>query len=165
MEDLYPWIVTAHILGAFVFAMAHGVNLFVAFRVRGDRDPERIRAYLELSGASISMTYAGLGVLLLGGIAAAWIGGWFGFGWTWLSLGLLVGLSLLMFQRGSVYYNEVRHAVGLRSFQDKPDAPPPMPLPPDALARLLGTRRPEELAVTGGLGLAVIVWLMVAKPF
>jgi hypothetical protein len=165
MEDLYPWIVIAHILGAFLFALAHGVNLFVAFKVRSEREPERIRALLELSGSSITATYAGLLILLVAGIAAAWSRGWFGFGWPWLSLGLVVGLSVVMFQRGSVYYNAVRHAVGLRSFQDKPDAPPPRPLPSDALATLLQTRRPEELAAVGGLGLGVLVWLMVAKPF
>jgi hypothetical protein len=165
MEDLYPWIVIAHILGAFLFALAHGVNLFVAFKVRSEREPERIRALLELSGSSITATYAGLLILLVAGIAAAWSRGWFGFGWPWLSLGLVVGLSVVMFQRGSVYYNAVRHAVGLRSFQDKPDAPPPRPLPSDALATLLQTRRPEELAAVGGLGLGVLEWLMVAKPF
>jgi hypothetical protein len=165
LEDLYYWIVVAHILGAFAFAMAHGVNLFVAFRVRAEREPERIRAYLELSGASIAMSYVGLLVLLVAGILAALAHGWFAFGWTWLSLGLVVGISILMFLRGSTYYSEVRHAVGLRAFQDKPDLPLPRPLPPDALTRLLDTRRPEELAVTGGLGLGVIVWLMVSKPF
>jgi hypothetical protein len=165
LENLYPWIVVAHILGAFMFAMAHGVNLFVAFRVRAERDPERIRAYLDLSGQSIGMTYAGLGILLLAGIAMAVMHGWFGFAWTWLSLALVVGLTVLMYIRGSIYYGEVRHAVGLRTYLDKPDAPPPKPLPPDALARLLDSRRPEELAVIGGLGFGVIVWLMVAKPF
>jgi hypothetical protein len=80
-------------------------------------------------------------------------------------LGLLVGLSVVMFWRGSMYYNDVRHAVGLRAFQDKPDMPLPRPLPPEGLERLLDTRRPEELTAIGGLGLGVIVWLMVAKPF
>ena len=83
-------------------------------------------------------------------------------GW---SLGLLIVLSLLMFQRGSVYYNAVRRAVGLRTYQDKPDAPLPRPLPMEDVERLLASRRPEELAVVGGLGLGVIIWLMVAKPF
>ena len=165
LEDLYPWLVVAHILGAFMFAMAHGVNLFVAFRVRAERDPERIRAYLELSGQSIAMTYAGLGILLLAGITTAVMHGWFGLAWTWLSLALVIGLTIMMYIRGSLYYGEVRHAVGLKNYQDKPDAPPPKPLPADALARLLDSRRPEELAIVGGLGLGIIVWLMVTKPF
>jgi hypothetical protein len=165
VEDLYPWLVIAHILGALVFAMAHGVNLFVAFRVRRELDKDRIRAYLELSGASITMTYAGLLVVLVTGILAGVAHGWFAFAWTWLSIAVLVGLSVLMFVRGSGYYTEIRHAVGLRSFLDKPDAPLPQPLPPDALARLLESRRPEELTVTGGLGLGVLVSLMVIKPF
>jgi hypothetical protein len=165
LEGLYPWIVVAHILGAFIFAMAHGVSLFVAYRIRAERDAERIRAYLELSAASVGMTYAGLGILLVAGIAAAIMHGWFGFGWTWLSLGLLLALAVLMYWRGTMYYAEVRHGVGLKSYVDKPEAPAPTPLPADALARLLDNRRPEELAIIGGLGLGVIVWLMVTKPF
>ena len=164
-QELYPLIVVAHILGGFIFAMAHGVSLFVAFRIRGQHDPDRIRAYLELSGGTVPMMYAGLLILLVAGIGAAIMRGWFGFGWPWLSLGLLVGLALLMYQRGSVYYNQVRRAVGLRTYQDKPDAPVPAPRPTEEVVRLLNTRRPEELAVVGGLGLGMIIWLMVAKPF
>jgi hypothetical protein len=165
LERFYDLFVVAHILGAFIFAMAHGVNLFVAFRIRSERDVDRIRAYLELSGQSIGMTYAGLAILLVAGIATAVMHGWFGFLWTWLALGLVIVLAILMFARGSLYYGEVRHAVGLKSYQDKPDAPAPRPLSPETVARLLDSRRPEELAIVGGLGLGIIVWLMVAKPF
>ena len=165
MEDLYPWIVVAHVLGALLFALAHGVSVLVAFSLRPERDPIRIRAFLDLSGSSLGLTYGGLLVLLLAGIVAGVAHGWFAYAWPWVAIVILVLIAILMSLRGSMYYAEVRHAVGLRSFLDKPDAPTPKPASPEALARLLATRRPEELAVEGGLGLAVLVWLMVAKPF
>ena len=36
---------------------------------------------------------------------------------------------------------------------------------PDQLGAMLASQRPIWLAVIGGVGLAVIVWLMVVKPF
>jgi MFS family permease len=165
VEDLYPWLVIAHVIGAFVFAMAHGVSVYVAFKIRAERDPARIRALLELSGATIGTVWAGLGLLLLAGIVAMVWAGWWRYGWTWAAIIILVLLAITMSQRGSLYYSRVRHAVGMRAYQDPPDRPLPEPLPPPQLAALLATRRPEELAVTGGLGLVVIIWLMIATPF
>ena len=42
--DWYPWIVLAHVIGAFGFILAHGVSAFVAFRIRADRRPEQVLA-------------------------------------------------------------------------------------------------------------------------
>jgi len=32
--EWYPWVVLAHVIGAFGFVFAHGVSAFVAFRLR-----------------------------------------------------------------------------------------------------------------------------------
>ena len=37
MAELYPWFVYVHILGLVIFAVCHGVSMFVAFRVRANR--------------------------------------------------------------------------------------------------------------------------------
>jgi hypothetical protein len=162
---LYPWLVIAHVLGAFVFALAHGVSVFVGLRLRTERDPARIRALLELSGTSIGTAWAGLAVLFIAGVVAMIWHGWWRYGWTWASITVLVALAIAMSQRGSLYYNAVRRAVGMRTYQDPPDRPLPEPAAPDVLDRLLSTRRAEELAATGFAGLAVLIWLMIAKPF
>ena len=36
--DWQPWLVFAHVLGAFTFVLAHGVSIFVALRLRSERD-------------------------------------------------------------------------------------------------------------------------------
>jgi hypothetical protein len=51
------------------------------------------------------------------------------------------------------------------SSADKKGEPPAAPLPPDELARLLDTRRPEAIALVGFGGLALLIWLMELKPF
>lgn len=166
--DWHPWIVYAHILGAFAFAAGHGVSATVAFRLRSERDPARIRTILDLSFYSLSGTSLmsiGFLVLFLSGIAAGFTGGYWGTGWIWVSLALLVLITGLMTPLGGMHYNKVRAAIGQKSPRDKSDAPPPDPLPADQLERLLVAPHPWILAAVGGVGFAVIVALMVLKPF
>lgn len=164
MEDLYPLLVVAHVAGAFLFALAHGVSVFVAFRLRHEVELERIRALLELSASTVGVAYASLLLLLLAGIAATIWHGWWRYGWPWLGLSVLIGVAVHMSQRGTIHYGRVRHAAGLRAYGDPPDRPAPQPAP-DLLRRLLASPRPEELAISGGVGLLINIWLMVAKPF
>lgn len=163
--DVYPWVVFLHIAGAFVFAIAHGVSGFVAFNVRAQRDPERIKVLLETSSFSLGAMYVGLLALLIGGIAAGIMGGHFARGWIWAALILLVAITVAMYVLASRFYAQVRSAVGLASMNDQKGAPPPAPLGPAELAALLDNRRPEVLVTIGGVGLLLIIWLMVVKPF
>jgi hypothetical protein len=166
--EWHAWIVYAHILGAFAFAAGHGVSATVAFRLRTERDPVRIGTLLDLSLYSVSPTALmsiGFIVLFLSGIAAGFTGGYWGKGWIWGSLVLLVVITGLMTPLGGMHYNKVRAAIGQKAPRDKTDAPPPMPLPADQLERLLVSPRPWQLAGLGGIGFALIVYLMVFKPF
>jgi hypothetical protein len=69
-----PWLVFAHILGAFTFVLAHGVSVFVALRVRGERDPSRITVLLDLSKSAVVIAAIAVAFLLLTGIAAGFVG-------------------------------------------------------------------------------------------
>jgi hypothetical protein len=53
-QDWHPWIVYAHVLGAFAFAAGHGVAATMAFRFRFERDPSRIAAIPTLAVAAVS---------------------------------------------------------------------------------------------------------------
>jgi hypothetical protein len=74
--DWYPWVVLAHVLGAFGFVFAHGVSAFVAFRLRAARSPEQVTTLMGLSSSSLTLAYASLLVLLVAGIAAGFMGDW-----------------------------------------------------------------------------------------
>ncbi|HET9521133.1 MAG TPA: DUF2269 family protein [Candidatus Limnocylindrales bacterium] len=161
--DLYPWLVLVHVLAAFGFALSHGVSAFVSFAVRRERDPERIKALLDLSSTAIGGLYASLLTLLVAGIAAGIMGNWFGRGWIWASLGILIVVAVAMYAMATRYYAEIRSAVGYPP-RDK-TAAMPAPASREQLATMLDTRRPEAIAVVGLGGLALIVWLMVVKPF
>lgn len=165
LEDLYPLLVVVHVMAALLFALAHGVSVAVALRLRTERDLDRVRALLDLSASTIGTVYASLVLLVLAGVVAAvWHNWLFRYAWPWLALAILVLSMLTMHQRGSIYYNAVRRAAGLRTYQDPPDRPAP-PVNETVLWRLLRSYRAEELAITGTVALAVTTWLMVAKPF
>ena len=154
----YRWWVLLHILGVAIFLAAHGVSMWVAFKVRSERDRTRIETLLQLSGSSVALMYAGLLVLLIGGVIAGFAGQWWSFGWIWLAIGLLVMISGVMMGVASPYYRRVKEAVKLR--------PSGVPRVSDEeLDELLQARAPIVSGWLGVATLAAIVWLMVWKPF
>ena len=162
--DLYPWVVLVHVAAAFAFALSHGVSAFASFRMRSERDPLKIRALLELSSMTLGTMYTAFVVLLVAGIAGGIMRGWFAMGWIWAALGVLLAVSVAMYALATRYYGTLRLAVGLEAY-GAPKGTPPGAASPEELARLLDTRRPEAIAVVGIVGLLVILWLMILKPF
>jgi hypothetical protein len=156
--------VFVHVLAAFGFVLAHGASALVAFRVRAEREPQRIAALLDLSFASTYTMYLSLLVLFVAGVAAGVVGAWFGRLWIWAAIAVLVAVTGAMLVFAVPYYERVSAAVGRPSPRSRPEQPPP-PAPPGELAALLDSRRPEVITAIGGVGLALLVWLMVFKPF
>jgi hypothetical protein len=163
--EWYPWIVFAHVLGAFGFALGHGASAFAAFRLRAERDRARIEALLDVSSMSLALLYASLLVLLAAGIGAGFIGEWWDELWIWVSIGILVVVLVVMWAVASPYYMGLRKDLGRDGREAKPGEPPAQPLSDEALVARLDSARPYWLAAVGSIGLAAIVWLMVLKPF
>ncbi|HEV8682557.1 MAG TPA: hypothetical protein VGS09_07270 [Actinomycetota bacterium] len=166
---MYPWWVFVHILGAFAFLLVHGVSVAMALALRREREPVRIQALLGLSRVYLNVTYASLLVLLIAGIVAGFLGHWWGRGWIWAALAILVALWVSMSLLGTSFYDRVRIAVGTEPMYGRrkkvwlQERPPPAT--PAELDALLGSNRPFLLTWMGLIGLAVILWLMVLKPF
>jgi hypothetical protein len=164
MRGMYEIVVFLHVLGAFAFVLAHGVSMITSFRLRSERDPTRQAALLELSGTGIGLMYIGLGLLLLAGIVAGFMGGHWGRLWIWAALGILVLVIAVMYVVATPFYGRMRAAAGVPGTEQTAAKLSPPATPPD-LEQLATSNRPMLLAVVGGLGLAVIVWLMLFKPF
>lgn len=166
--DLSPylmWFVFLHIVSAFAFALAHGVSIYVAFRVREERDAARMLALLDLSGQALATaTYGLLGVLLFG-ILAGIAGSWFSQAWPWLSIGLLVVIGIAMTPAIGMHMVALRLALGQRSPRAKAGEPDPVALPFDEVVAMAQTKRPEVTLAIGGIGLAALLYLMTFKPF
>jgi hypothetical protein len=113
--DLYPWLLVFHVLCVLAFLAIHGVSMGVWWRVRRERDRERLAAWFELSGSYMtSMLVTGL--LLIGsgivvGIAAGW---WFnGQWWLWVSIILLAAIVQSMNALNAIPMVEMRRGLGI----------------------------------------------------
>src|SRR5919109_1964628 len=147
----YTWWVYLHVAGALVFVAAHCVCMGVALRLRGERDPRRIMALLDLSSTSISGLYVGLVLLLAGGIVAGFVGDWWSRAWIWVALGTLVARMAFMYAVASPYYKRLRTIVG--AMVEGSEA-----VSSDRLALLLAGPRAVVLAVVGLVGLLFILY-------
>jgi small-conductance mechanosensitive channel len=153
---MFAWLVTLHVLGVVLFLVTHGVSMWTAFRVRRERNREVLAAMLGMSARSNQVMYLGLILLGIGGIGAAASAGWLATGWVMASYVVFLAVLLAMFMIASPYYYRLRDS--LEGTQKVPR------LDDEELRVRLQTRRPEVLALVGGGGLAVLVWLMAVKP-
>jgi hypothetical protein len=165
MTEFYPWIVLLHIVGAFLFALSHGVAVWMVVRLRAETDPRRITALLDLSSTSLNGLYLGLLLLLVGGIWAGIVGSWFGRGWIWAAIGVLVAIVIAMYLIATPYFARLRTAIGQRPRDLAKDAPDPVALPDSDIAALAAGAPMAQLTGIGFGGLVIILWLMVVKPF
>src|SRR5260370_27863841 len=98
---MYRWLIFLHVLAVFTFLLAHGASAAVSFRLRGERVVARVQVLLELSRGANAVADAALLVLLAAGIAAGFMGNWWGHYWIWTALGLLLLISDVMTTLGS----------------------------------------------------------------
>src|SRR5262249_55072408 len=140
---LYQWIVYVHILAVFAFLLAHGTATAITFKLRGERQIERLRTLLDLSQSMRSLGSFSLLVLLLAGILLAFMGNWWAPGWILTPLILLVLMSVAMWVLASRPLARARQLVAASSAA-KMD---------QQLSTLLAAPNPLVLSVIGGVGL------------
>ena len=162
---MHAWMVFLHVIAVFSFLLAHGVSAAVSFALVRERDTVRIKSLLSLSAQSYPVMYLSLLVLLIFGIVAGFTGKWWGEGWIWVSLVLLIRLRRAMGGLGGAVYGKARKAAGLPYFESGKTRPPVEPAPVEELLELLAQGKPILIAVIGYIGIALITWLMMFKPF
>ena len=169
MIDLAPyhqWIVFVHILGVFLFLLAHGASAAVLLRLRGEREPHAVLTLVDLSSRSINVMAVGLLLWFFGGIAAGFSGNFWTSGrlWIWASLVVAVVVIGLMTPLGRSYLNRVRTALGIDP-KGKPGQELGAHVDGAALDDAIRSGRPMLLASIGLGAVAVLTWLMMFKPF
>jgi hypothetical protein len=159
----YLTLVFLHVLGVIVFALGHGTSVAVAFRLRKESDHARIAAMLDVSSWSTGLMYLGLLLIVVPGIVLGFLGGYWGAWWLWISIALLVLVMGAMYGVASPYYLKLRAATGA-TIQPAAKAKLDGVDTSAAVTSLAASSRPMTLAIIGGVGLAVILWLMIAQP-
>jgi len=163
--DLYPWVVTAHVFFVIIAFGAHGTSVFAMFQARRERDRARLAAVLDLSQASLGVAGVGLVLALILGIVAAVMGGHFSRLWPWAAIGVVIVVFGAMTPIGATPMSNLRKALGLPGRGDRPSDAPRQPGSDADLRAAQARLRPELLSMIGVATIAVLVWLMEAKPF
>lgn len=160
---MQPIIVLVHVVSALVFIVAHAVSAVAIFQVRAESDRVKLTAILNRSASALLIATIAVIVVLISGIVAGIIGSSFGRLWIWVALVLLVGVGGAMTPFAAIPMANVRTALGIQKV--KAGEPAPAPLGDSELAAARAALRPELVAGFGTVGLLVIIWLMLAKPF
>ena len=165
MFVLYKPVLFIHIFFGFLYMLSHGASATVAYRLRQESGLERVRVLLDLSSSSFTLMYLALLAMLLGGIALGFLGRFWSSGWIWASLVLLVVVLVSMSLMASRHFHRIRKAAGLPYLDGTKEHPPVDPASPEELRQLLQSGRPHLITLIGIGGWAVILWLMIFKPF
>jgi predicted integral membrane protein DUF2269 len=154
----YLWIKWAHIASVFLLLATHGVSMTVLYRIRRERDRAKILSLVGLSGETITPMYVSLGLILLTGVLAGLKIKAFGQVWVWLAIVLLVLTAALMGALARPYFARVKAACEVR--------PSGVPRVSDEeLGEILTSSTAHVISAVGVIGLLVILYLMVFKPF
>jgi plastocyanin len=154
---VHRWWVFLHIAGAFGFLMAHGVSAYVTLKLPKEREPARVAQLLELSASSVGFMWNSIGVLLVGGIAAGFTGHFWGQGWIWAAIVLLIVVMAAMYAMGTTWAKRLRTISGAMAGGTEA-------VSSAQFEEILRSKRPYTIAAIGFVGLLLILWLMIFKP-
>ncbi|MEO7804979.1 MAG: DUF2269 family protein [Actinomycetota bacterium] len=155
---MYQWWVLLHIVGVIGFLLSHGASVTLTFQLRREREPAKVAALIAMSQSTYMAFYVSLLLLLVGGVVAGFIGGWWSKGWIWLSLILLVASGMAMAAMAKPFYGKVAKAARIQASGGAP-------IPGQDLFVLLSSHIPIVIAWIGFITLLAIAYLMVMKPF
>jgi hypothetical protein len=160
---MYQWLLYAHIGSVLLFVLAHGASAAMALRLKTEPSADGIKALVVLSTLSSQAMYPLLILVVLTGIWLGVAGSWFGRAWIWTAIVVLVLTVGLMNAMGRQYH-PLRVAAGQRRGSDRGREPVP-PSTPNEIRRIALATRPIPITVLGLVALALLLWLMILKPF
>jgi hypothetical protein len=129
----------------------------VVFRLRSERDPGAVRLLLGLSRMTLPLAYVSLLLLIVAGVWAGIDMGAFNNGqmWLWTAVGVLIVIFVTMFALVSPTFYRTRDLLSDGS----------TPVDQAAFDARLSSSRPMAGVIIGLIGILVILWLKVLKPF
>jgi len=163
--NLYGWVVLGHVLAVILALAAHGVSAFAMFRIRKEHERARLAAILDLSSSAVTVAGIAFLVAIVLGVAGALIDGQFSKLWPWASIVVLVVVIGAMTPLAAIPMNRVRRVLAVAVPGDRTGHTVGEAGTDDELAAALAAIRPEIPTAIGVAGVAILAWLMRAKPF
>jgi len=162
---LVRWLVFIHVLSALTFFLAHGAAAAMVFRVRSETDFARIRAMLDLSVSTFKVYMFSFLLMGLTGLTMPFLIHIWNKVWIWLSIVLILFVAIWMGLVNEKQIKQLRRLVGLPYMQGNKEYPAELPSSPEEVASLLKKINPYQWTVVGYGIPAVVLWLMIFKPF
>lgn len=162
---LVRWLVFIHVLSAITFFLAHGAAAAMVFKVRSETDFARIRAMLDLSVSTFQIYMLSFTVMGLTGLTMPFLIHIWNKAWIWLSIVLILFVAVWMGLVNEKQIKQLRRLVGLPYMQGFNEFPPEPPASSEEVAAFLKTINPTSWVVVGYGIPAVVLWLMIFKPF
>jgi hypothetical protein len=162
---LIRWLVFLHVLSAITFFLAHGASAAMIFKVRSETDFTRIRAMLDLSVSTFKVYAFSFMMMGLTGLTMPFFIHIWDKVWIWLSIVLILFVTVWMGLVNEKQIKQLRRLVGLPYMQGNKEYPAESPASQEEVASLLKKINPYQWALIG-YGIPVLVlWLMIFKPF
>ena len=162
---LIRWLTFIHVLSALTFYMAHGTSVAMAFKLRKESDFARIRALLDLSWSTMIVMGVSFMIMGLTGIILPFMIHIWNKVWIWASIVLILFVFFYMTMFNETHYKQLRRLVGLPYMIRNKEMPAEPPSNPEEVTALLNKTNITGLVVAGYVVPAIVLWLMVFKPF
>lgn len=162
---LVRWLVYIHVLSALTFFLAHGAAAAMVYRVRSETDFARIRAMLDLSVSTFKIYMLSFTLMGLTGLTMPFLIHIWNKAWIWLSIILILFVVVWMGLVNEKQIKQLRRLVGLPHMQGFNEFPAEQPASPEEVAVFLKTINPTSWVIVGYGIPAVVLWLMIFKPF
>jgi hypothetical protein len=162
---LVRWLVFLHVLAALTFFLAHGASAAMALRVRKETDFLRIRAMLDLSESTIELMFLSFLGMGLTGVALPFFIDIWNKAWVWISIILMIFVFIWMVWMNERQYKILRKLVGLPYRQGSKEYSAEPPASAEEVVTHLKKMNITGLIVVGYLIPALVLWLMIFKPF
>jgi formate hydrogenlyase subunit 3/multisubunit Na+/H+ antiporter MnhD subunit len=137
----------------------------MAFKIREETDFTRIRAMLDLSWSTMILMGVSFLVMGLTGIGLPFLVHIWNKIYIWLSIVLMLFVFFYMAMFNEKHYKQVRRLVGLPYMQGNKELPAQPPSSPEEVASLLKKTSVSSLVIVGYVIPAIVLWLMIFKPF
>ncbi len=159
---MYQWLIFLHVAAVLAFMLLHGAHVAAMWKMRAEANPEAALTYFNTMSNTLPLRVL-LAVVVASGVLAGFMGDWWDRGWMWASLAILVAMWATMWRYGGGYFGLVNEAAA-----NAVEARAAEPGESAAQQAFDAARRswyaPAVMAIGIG-GLALILWLMMFKPF
>lgn len=159
------WLIFVHVLAALTFFLAHGASAAMAFKVRKETDLTRIGAMLDLSWSTMILMGVSFLVMGLTGIILTFLVRIWNKGYIWASIVLMLFVFIYMAMFNEKTYKQLRRLAGLPYMKGSKQMPAEAPSNPEAVRALLQKTNVTGLVLSGYIIPAIVLWLMIFKPF